>query len=70
MNKSLVITFTTTNNKTVKITIHEPKDDLARATIEPIAQKIIATKVFNDEKHELSAIKKIAYITREETVIE
>ena len=38
---------------------------LSKATVEGVAQKIIDTKVFNNDKHTLTGFKKATYVTRE-----
>ena len=45
MEKKLNIHFTTDNKKTYHITLSFPKDDLSKATVEAVAQKIVDTKV-------------------------
>lgn len=45
MEKKLNIYFTTENKKTYHIAISHPKDDLSKATVEAVAQKIVETKV-------------------------
>ena len=42
-----------------------PKEDLSKATVEAVAQKIVDTKIFNNEKHTLTGFKKATYVTRE-----
>ena len=69
MTKSLIMIFKTVDNKVVKVTIHDPKEGITRATVEPIAQKIVETGVFNTEKHTISSLKKVVYVTREETIL-
>ena len=65
MEKKLNIYFTTENKKTYRIAISHPKDDLSKATVEAVAQKIVETKVLNNEKRVLTAFKKATYVTRE-----
>ena len=50
MEKKLNIYFTTENKKTYHIAISHPKDDLSKATVEAVAQKIVDTKILNNEK--------------------
>ena len=45
MEKKLNIYFTTDNKKTYHIALSFPKDDLSKATVEAVAQKIVDTKV-------------------------
>ena len=47
MEKKLNIYFTTENKKTYHIAISYPKDDLSKATVEAVAQKIVDTKILN-----------------------
>ena len=42
-----------------------PKENLSKATVEAVAQKIVDTKIFNNEKHTLTGFKKATYVTRE-----
>lgn len=65
MEKILNIYFTTEDKKTYHITLSHPKDDLSKATVEAVAQKIIDTRVLNNDKHTLTAFKKATYTTRE-----
>ena len=65
MEKKLNIYFITENKKTYHIAISHPKDDLSNATVEAVAQKIVETKVLNNEKRVLTAFKKATYVTRE-----
>lgn len=65
MEKILNIYFTTEDKKTYHITLSHPKDDLSKATVEAIAQKIVDTRVLNNDKHTLAAFKKATYTTRE-----
>ena len=69
MEKTLNIFFTTTNKKTYHIALSHPKENLSKATVEAVAQKIVDTKVFNNDKHTLVAFKKATYVTREENEI-
>ena len=45
MEKKLNIYFATDNKKTYHITLAYPKDDLNKATVEAVAQKIVDTRV-------------------------
>lgn len=65
MEKILNIYFTTEDKKTYHIALSHPKDDLSKATVEAVAQKIIDTRVLNNDKHTLTAFKKATYTTRE-----
>lgn len=65
MEKILNIYFTTEDKKTYHIALSHPKDDLSKATVEAVAQKIIDTRVLNNNKHTLTAFKKATYTTRE-----
>ena len=65
MEKKLNIYFNTDNKKTYHITLSHPKENLSKATVEAVAQKIVDTKIFNNEKHTLTGFKKTTYITRE-----
>ena len=65
MEKILNIYFTTEDKKTYHIALSHPKDDLSKATVEAVAQKIIDTRVLNNSKHTLTAFKKATYTTRE-----
>ena len=65
MEKKLNIYFNTDNKKTYHIALSFPKDDLSKATIEAIAQKIVDSKVLNNDKHTLTEFKKATYTTRE-----
>ena len=65
MEKKLNIYFNTDNKKTYHIALSFPKDDLSKATVEAVAQKIIDTKVLNNDKHTLTEFKKATYTTRE-----
>ena len=65
MEKILNIYFTTEDKKTYHIALSHPKDDLSKATVEAVAQKIIDTRVLNNNKHTLTAFKKSTYTTRE-----
>ena len=65
MEKKLNIYFNTDNKKTYHITLSHPKENLSKATVEAVAQKIVDTKIFNNEKHTLRGFKKATYITRE-----
>lgn len=65
MEKKLNIYFTTDNKKTYHITLAYPKDDLSKATVAAVAQKIVDTRVLNNDKHTLTAFKKATYTTRE-----
>lgn len=65
MEKILNIYFTTEDKKTYHIALSHPKDDLSKATVETVAQKIVDTRVLNNDKHTLTAFKKATYTTRE-----
>ena len=65
MEKILNIYFTTEDKKTYHIALSHPKDDLSKATVEDVAQKIVDTRVLNNDKHTLTAFKKATYTTRE-----
>ncbi|WP_448913473.1 DUF2922 domain-containing protein [Gemella sp.] len=65
MEKILNIYFTTEDKKTYHIALSHPKDDLSKATVEAVAQKIVDTRVLNNDKHTLTAFKKATYTTRE-----
>ena len=65
MEKILNIYFTTADKKTYHITLSHPKDDLSKATVAAVAQKIVDTRVLNNDKHTLTAFKKATYTTRE-----
>ena len=65
MEKILNIYFTTEDKKTYHIALSHPKDDLSKATVEAVAQKIIDTRVLNNDKHTLTAFKKATYTSRE-----
>ena len=65
MEKKLNIYFNTDNKKTYHIALSFPKDDLSKATVEAVAQKIIDTRVLNNDKHTLTTFKKATYTTRE-----
>ena len=65
MEKKLNIYFTTDNKKTYHITLAYPKDGLSKATVAAVAQKIIDTRVLNNDKHTLTGFKKATYVTRE-----
>ena len=45
MEKKLNIYFNTDNKKTYHIALSFPKDDLSKATVEAVAQKIVDSKV-------------------------
>jgi len=59
------IYFNTENKKTYHIALSHPKENLSKATVEAVAQKIVDTKVFNNYKHTLTGFKKATYVTRE-----
>ena len=65
MEKKLNIYFNTENKKTYHIALSHPKENLSKATVEAVAQKIVDTKVFNNDKHTLTGFKKVTYVTRE-----
>ena len=65
MEKKLNIYFNTDNKKTYHIALSFPKDDLSKATVEAVAQKIVDLKVLNNDKHTLTEFKKATYTTRE-----
>ena len=65
MEKKLNIYFNTDNKKTYHITLSHPKENLSKATVEAVAQKIVDTKIFNNEKHTLTGFKKATYVKRE-----
>lgn len=65
MEKILNIYFTTEDKKTYHIALSHSKDDLSKATVEAVAQKIVDTRVLNNDKHTLTAFKKASYTTRE-----
>ena len=65
MEKKLNIYFNTENKKTYHISLSHPKENLSKATVEAVAQKIVDTKIFNNEKHALTGFKKATYVTRE-----
>ena len=65
MEKILNIYFTTEDKKTYHITLAYPKDGLSKATVAAVAQKIIDTRVLNNDKHTLTTFKKATYTTRE-----
>ena len=65
MEKKLNIYFNTDNKKTYHIALSFPKDDLSKATVEAVAQKIVDSKVLNNDKHTLTEFKKATYTTRE-----
>ena len=66
MERVLVLSFLAENDKTVTVTIKNPKENLTTEQVRPVMEKIIATKIFNNAKHTLTKIKKIAYVTRVE----
>lgn len=70
MQKKLNLYFTTADKKSYHITLNYPKDNLTKAEAEAAGQKIIATKVFNNEKRTLAEFKKASYVTTEETVLQ
>lgn len=70
MEKTLNLYFTTADKKSYHISLHNPKDNLAKSEVEAIGQKIVDTKIFNNEKRTLAAFKKASYVTREETVLQ
>lgn len=70
MTKQLVMTFNTEDNKTFRVTIKNPKDSLERSTVNEVAEKIINTKIFNNSKRVVKSLKKVAYVTRDENVVE
>ena len=70
MTKSLIITFNTADNKSFRLSIRNPKEDVTKAMVQPIAEKIVSTRVFNTPKRELTSLKKVVYISRDETVVE
>ena len=65
MEKILNIYFTTEDKKTYHIALSHPKDDLSKATVDAVAQKIVDTRGLNNDKHTLTAFKKATYTTRE-----
>ncbi len=70
MEKTLVITFSTEDKKSYQLEIRKPKSELAKEVIVPIANKIIETGILNNSKRILKSVKKVAYVTREENVLE
>ena len=70
MEKKLNLYFTIADKKSYHITLNYPKDNLTKAEAEAVGQKIIATKVFNNEKRTLTEFKKASYVTTEETVLQ
>ena len=70
MTKTLIITFKTEDNKSFRVSIRNPKEGITKVQVEPIAQKIIATKIFNTAKRELKTLKKVSYISRDENIVE
>lgn len=70
MEKTFVLYFNTADKKTYRVNINHPKEGLTKSVVEPIAQKIIDTKIFNNEKRVLASLKKAAYITREESALQ
>ena len=70
MQKKINLYFTTADKKSYHITLNYPKDNLTKAEAEAVGQKIIATKVFNNEKRTLTEFKKASYVTTEETVLQ
>ena len=70
MQKKLNLYFTTADKKSYHITLNYPKDNLTKAEAEAVGQKIIATKVSNNEKRTLTEFKKASYVTTEETVLQ
>ncbi|MBF0716066.1 DUF2922 domain-containing protein [Gemelliphila palaticanis] len=70
MTKQLVMTFNTEDNKTFRVTIKNPKDSLERSTINQVAEKIVSTRIFNNSKRVVKSLKKVAYVTRDENVVE
>lgn len=70
MTKQLVMTFNTEDNKTFRVTIKNPKDSLERSTINQVAEKIVSTRIFNNSKRVVTSLKKVAYVTRDENVVE
>ena len=70
MQKKLNLYFTTADKKSYHITLNYPKYNLTKAEAEAAGQKIIATKVFNNEKRTLTEFKKASYVTTEETVLQ
>ena len=65
MEKKLNIYFNTENKKTYHIALSHPKENLSKATVAAVAQKIVDTRVLNNDKHTLTAFKKATYTTRE-----
>ena len=70
MSKSLVITFTTADNKSYRVTIRSPKEGVTKEMVAPVAEKIVQTKIFNSGKRELKSLKKVAYVSRDERIVE
>ena len=70
MQKKLNLYFTTADKKSYHITLNYPKDNITKAEAEAVGQKIIATKVFNNEKRTLAEFKKASYVTTEETILQ
>lgn len=70
MEKNLILTFNTADNKTYRLTIRNPKDDIEKSTVATVAEKIVNTKIFDNSKRELRSLKKVAYVTREENIVE
>lgn len=69
MEKILVITFTTEDNKNYKLTLKKPKDNLEKSAVEAVAQKIVDTAIFNTSKRVLKSFKKAVYVTTSENVL-
>lgn len=69
MEKHLILTFTTNDKKDFKLSLSNPKENVTKEMILPIAEKIIETKIFNSKKHTLLSFKNAKYVLREETII-
>lgn len=69
MQKTLILTFNTEDNKGYRLTIKNPKDTLNKEQITPLAEKIVETQILNNSKRVLKDLKKVAYVTREEQIL-
>lgn len=70
MTKTLTLQFKTTKGKNFRLSFKQPKEGLTKADVEPIATKIIESKIFNKTGRELASFTKVSYVSRDEAVVQ
>lgn len=71
MSKTLELHFLTTNGKTARVSVNDPKEGLKAAEIQLAMEQIIQSQVFlTEEDGPLATVKEARYVTRDVQVID